>query len=72
MLANFFNSLLNKKTSPGASPGLGQASPKPGTPGEIVVDKASMRSDAAAELDRLTRAKKASSPTEVDLNASDC
>ncbi|XP_044738133.1 cytoplasmic dynein 1 light intermediate chain 1 isoform X2 [Chrysoperla carnea] len=72
VLANFFNSLLNKKTSPGAPPGLGQASPKPGTPGEIVVDKASMRSDAAAELDRLTRAKKASSPTEVDLNASDC
>lgn len=34
------------------------------------VDKAVMRSDAAAELDRLTRSKKPSVPP--DQNSSDC
>ncbi|XP_022083930.1 cytoplasmic dynein 1 light intermediate chain 1-like isoform X2 [Acanthaster planci] len=48
VLANFFNSLLSKKTGAG-SPGS-PASPKPG-------DK-SVRSDAAAELDRMTRGRK--------------
>ncbi|XP_035680572.1 cytoplasmic dynein 1 light intermediate chain 1-like isoform X2 [Branchiostoma floridae] len=52
VLANFFNSLLSKKTGAGGSPGA------PGTPaGKSPVgpaDKA-VRSDAAAELDRLTR-----------------
>jgi len=71
VLANFFNSLLSKKTgSPGGgaggatSPGAGggggnpslSASPspmaRPITPG---TDKASVRNDAAAELERMTR-----------------
>ncbi|XP_068621271.1 cytoplasmic dynein 1 light intermediate chain 2 [Battus philenor] len=58
VLASFFNSLLYKKTgSPGARPA--DASP---------AAAAAARSDAAAELDRLTRAKRAP----LDLNASDC
>lgn len=74
VLANFFNSLLHKKT--GASPGspMGTAgSPKPGGP-ESLPDKAAMRSDAAAELDRLARGKKplSGSSSGVDFNASDC
>ncbi|XP_071785046.1 cytoplasmic dynein 1 light intermediate chain 2-like [Asterias amurensis] len=48
VLANFFNSLLSKKSGPG-SPGS-PAPPKPG-------DK-SVRNDAAAELDRMTRGRK--------------
>ena len=43
VLANFFNSLLNKKSGTGAAMGRG------GT---------AVRSDAAAELDRMNRAKK--------------
>ena len=43
VLANFFNSLLNKKSGTGAAVGRG------GT---------AVRSDAAAELDRMNRAKK--------------
>ena len=45
VLANFFNSLLNKKTVGGA------VKPTPGSPG----DRAAVRSDAAAELERLTK-----------------
>ncbi|XP_067001575.1 cytoplasmic dynein 1 light intermediate chain 2 isoform X2 [Anabrus simplex] len=67
VLANFFNSLLYKKT------GAGSATQKPtDTPSErphTSVDKAVMRSDAAAELDRLTRSKKPATP---DQNSSDC
>ncbi|XP_043276404.1 cytoplasmic dynein 1 light intermediate chain 1 isoform X2 [Venturia canescens] len=72
VLANFFNSLLYKKT--GASPG---APGSPGSPGSIgaspvridagPVDKAAMRNDAAAELDRITRTTKDPPP---DLNSS--
>lgn len=61
VLANFFNSLLYKKTG---------ASGSPGSPGSVgaspikfdggPVDKATMCNDAAAELDRLTRTKKIS------------
>ena len=51
MLANFFNSLLNKKTVAGAG--------KPAAVGQG--DRAGVRSDAAAELERLT--KKAQSQT---------
>lgn len=47
VLANFFNSLLNKKSGTGAAMGRG------GT---------AVRSDAAAELDRMNRAKKMVSP----------
>jgi len=71
VLANFFNSLLSKKTGgmagPGQSPGnmsglspgqqLGQG--KGGSPGPEDY-KATVRSDAAAELDRLTRNQKKS------------
>jgi len=69
VLANFFNSLLHKKT------GTGSQAPK--MSGDLIndrphtsVDKAVMRSDAAAELDRLTRSKKPSVPP--DQNSSDC
>lgn len=44
VLANFFNSLLNKKTG-AAGGGMGRGA-------------TAVRSDAAAELDRMTRAKK--------------
>ncbi|KAH0564603.1 cytoplasmic dynein 1 light intermediate chain 1 isoform X1 [Cotesia glomerata] len=61
VLANFFNSLLYKKT--GASPG-GPGTNTPGSSGSSPikidggpVDKAAMRNDAAAELDRITRDK---------------
>ena len=53
VLANFFNSLLYKKT---------------GSPGRADPPAAAARSDAAAELDRLTRAKR----PPLDLNSSEC
>ncbi|GBP32115.1 Cytoplasmic dynein 1 light intermediate chain 2 [Eumeta japonica] len=62
VLANFFNSLLYKKT--GAGPGAGR-----GAGGDASPAAAAARSDAAAELDRLTRAK---SRTPLDLNSSEC
>ena len=72
VLANFFNSLLHKKT--GSSPSNSLVN-KSGGP-ESLTDKATMRSDAAAELDRLARGGKkpgASGPSSgVDFNASDC
>ncbi|XP_045137774.1 cytoplasmic dynein 1 light intermediate chain 2-like isoform X4 [Portunus trituberculatus] len=52
VLANFFNSLLSKKTAINSPP----------TAGIKTNDKAAMRSDAAAELDRLTRSKKTPIP----------
>lgn len=78
VLANFFNSLLYKKTG---SPGGVVGAKTPGN--EILTDKATMRSDAAAELDRLARGggKKppgpsgsgnGSAPPGVDFNVSDC
>lgn len=69
VLANFFNSLLHKKAgSPG---GPATSSPRgsmngldPNTP-----DKVMMRTDAAAELDRLSRSVK----KEMDFQpSSDC
>lgn len=72
VLANFFNSLLSKKTGggPGASPG-GPGGPAPGGGGGGRTGtsphpddyKAAVRSDAAAELDRLTRNQKKSLAT---------
>merc|ERR1719461_2440000 len=70
VLANFFNSLLSKKTGGMAGSGQGQpgslaypsgqaASPGPGAPPPDDY-KAAVRSDAAAELDRLTRNQKKS------------
>ncbi|KAL0273937.1 UNVERIFIED_CONTAM: hypothetical protein PYX00_006495 [Menopon gallinae] len=65
ILANFFNSLLQKKNpgSPGSVPGTIKAG------GDATIsntEKAAMRSDAAAELDRLSRAKK------TDVDSSEC
>ncbi|KAK7789725.1 hypothetical protein R5R35_007293 [Gryllus longicercus] len=66
VLANFFNSLLYKKTGASSqSPKSADSSMSTHSP----VDKAVMRSDAAAELDRLTRSKKSTPP---DQNSSDC
>ncbi|XP_045137765.1 cytoplasmic dynein 1 light intermediate chain 2-like isoform X3 [Portunus trituberculatus] len=53
VLANFFNSLLSKKTAINSPPTAGI---------KTNADKAAMRSDAAAELDRLTRSKKTPIP----------
>eukprot|EP00096_Caligus_rogercresseyi_P005596 TRINITY_DN2151_c0_g1_i6.p1 TRINITY_DN2151_c0_g1~~TRINITY_DN2151_c0_g1_i6.p1 ORF type:complete len:489 (-),score=103.30 TRINITY_DN2151_c0_g1_i6:861-2327(-) len=55
VLANFFNSLLTKKTGLGASGPTG-APIKPAE--DIMFDKSAVRSDAAAELERLTRTQK--------------
>ena len=60
VLANFFNSLLHKKTGAPGSPGSVSTSP---IKIDIApVDKATMCNDAAVELDRLTRTKKISPP----------
>merc|ERR1719312_2391145 len=82
VLANFFNSLLSKKTGgvaagqPGSAPGQGQAT-QPGVKmGQPSSDdyKAAVRSDAAAELDRLTRNQKKSTTegTMQNNNSSEC
>lgn len=65
VLANFFNSLLHKKNpgSPGSVPGNIKAG---GDATITSADKAAMRSDAAAELERLSRAKK------TDVDSSEC
>lgn len=70
LLANFFNSLLHKKS--GASPS-GSTLQSPGSAGKTPeTDKgSSIRSDAAAELDRLAK-KTPTSGGSVDFNASDC
>lgn len=70
VLANFFNSLLTKKSG-SASPGgiSASGSPRPSANGLTETpDKNSARSDAAAELDRLTRSVK----KEMDFSQSDC
>ncbi|XP_063440446.1 cytoplasmic dynein 1 light intermediate chain 2-like isoform X2 [Mytilus trossulus] len=55
MLANFFNSLLNKNPKGGGTPVAGnKAANSPPTP-----DKAAVSQDAAAELERMRRTKKA-------------
>nr|CAD7255984.1 unnamed protein product [Timema shepardi] len=66
VLANFFNSLLHKKTG-GTTPSKSPAELPNDRPHSV--DKAAMRSDAAAELDRLTRNKKTAPP---DQNSTDC
>jgi len=71
VLANFFNSLLSKKTGGLAGPAQGQPGSLAFAPGQPLVGskagspapddyKATVRSDAAAELDRLTRNQKKS------------
>lgn len=79
VLANFFNSLLSKKANTPGSPGGGSGgggggapgSPRPSTNGvgETTPDRNAMRSDAAAELDRLTRSVK---KDEEDFTQSEC
>lgn len=69
VLANFFNSLLHKKT--GASPGNSLVMTPKLSGQESLTERASIRSDAAAELDKLVQGKKISSPG-VDFNSSDC
>uniref|UniRef100_A0A336M2P4 Dynein light intermediate chain n=1 Tax=Culicoides sonorensis TaxID=179676 RepID=A0A336M2P4_CULSO len=77
VLANFFNSLLHKKSgSPGTpslagtgSPASARATPN-GT--DAVSDKLSMRTDAAAELDRLTRSAKKDLDFSSQPQSSDC
>ena len=64
MLANFFNSLLHKKSgSPGSpsgpnslSSGANSLTPRTNGTDELVTpEKMAMRTDAAAELDRLVK-----------------
>ncbi|KAL7300901.1 hypothetical protein TKK_0006453 [Trichogramma kaykai] len=66
VLANFFNSLLNKKTAGGSPGGPGSPSSLAGAspikPDGLPIDKNTMRNDAAAELDRITKSKLISSP----------
>ena len=77
VLADFFNSLLSKKANTPGSPGGGggnggaPGSPRPSTNGvgETTPDRNAMRSDAAAELDRLTRSVK---KDEEDFTQSEC
>jgi len=80
VLANFFNSLLSKKTG-GVGAGQPGAAPGPATTPGVKMGqpssddyKAAVRSDAAAELDRLTRNQKKST-TEGPIqnnNSSEC
>lgn len=78
VLANFFNSLLSKKANVPGSPGGGggggagaPGSPRPSTNGvgETTPDRNTMRTDAAAELDRLTRSVK---KEDEDFSQSEC
>lgn len=73
VLANFFNSLLNKKAgapgSPGSGPMTGQSPVRQGVNGiPETPERITTRADAAAELDRLTR----SVEKEKNLSSSDC
>lgn len=68
VLASFFNSLLHKKSgSPGAPQGP-VGSPRANGTDCASPDKITVRTDAAAELDRLARSVK----KDVDLTQSDC
>ncbi|XP_055843436.1 cytoplasmic dynein 1 light intermediate chain 1 [Episyrphus balteatus] len=70
VLANFFNSLLHKKSgSPATPPGtLNSPRTANGTDVSITPEKFSVRTDAAAELDRLARSVK----KDIDFSQSDC
>nr|XP_018909401.1 PREDICTED: cytoplasmic dynein 1 light intermediate chain 2 isoform X1 [Bemisia tabaci] len=85
VLANFFNSLLHKKHG---SPGMNKSQndyslPSSALGGMSPLEKAAVRSDAAAELDRLARKKLPGSPIgsaslsqssspDQSLNSTDC
>lgn len=70
VLANFFNSLLSKKANTPGAPGNPAGSPRTPTNGlsDSPADKNTVRTDAAAELDRLTRSVK----KEMDFSQSEC
>lgn len=72
VLANFFNSLLSKKANVPGSPGGPSGSPRPSTNGvgETTPDRNTMRTDAAAELDRLARSVQRSEDDPNDHNES--
>lgn len=67
VLANFFNSLLSKKSNTPGSPGSVN-SPRPTNGLNDSTPEKNARTDAAAELDRLARSVK----KDVDFNQSDC
>lgn len=69
VLANFFNSLLHKKSGSPATPPSAMSTPRTnGSDSLLTPDKLSVRTDAAAELDRLARSVK----KDVDFTQSDC
>lgn len=70
VLANFFNSLLHKKSGSPATPPGSMNSPRTtnGTDGVMTPEKLAVRTDAAAELDRLARSVK----KEMDFSQSEC
>ncbi|XP_044573467.1 cytoplasmic dynein 1 light intermediate chain 1 isoform X2 [Drosophila ananassae] len=75
VLANFFNSLLHKKSGSPASGGpggpgspAGAARTANGTDALMTPEKLAVRTDAAAELDRLSRSVK----KEIDMSQSEC
>lgn len=69
VLANFFNSLLHKKSgSPGTPQGVMNSPRAPNGTDIGTPDKIAVRTDAAAELDRLARVVK----KEMDFTQSDC
>lgn len=70
VLANFFNSLLHKKSGSPATPPGSMTSPRSINGTDIVMtpEKLAMRTDAAAELDRLARSVK----KEMDFSQSEC
>lgn len=67
VLANFFNSLLSKKANVPGSPGNVTGSPRAAND-ESTPDRNAMRTDAAAELDRLARSVQ---KTEEDFSQSE-
>lgn len=55
VLANFFNSLLSKKSNVPSSPGSLTGLSRAPTNDELTPDRSAMRTDATAELDRLAK-----------------
>ncbi|XP_055389678.1 cytoplasmic dynein 1 light intermediate chain 1 [Condylostylus longicornis] len=69
VLANFFNSLLHKKSgSPATPPSLGSPRPTANGTDAATSDNLAIRNDAAAELDRLARSVK----KDIDFSQSEC
>ncbi|XP_037936250.1 cytoplasmic dynein 1 light intermediate chain 1 [Teleopsis dalmanni] len=69
VLANFFNSLLHKKSGSPGTPPVAASSPRMnGSDMHLTPEKLAVRTDAAAELDRLSRSVK----KEMDFSQSEC